>query len=681
MLNYTRFPKAILAVLLSFVCLSVWGCEDGLFADNRGDDDDDDDAPYDPATADGDGDGISDLDEGEDDPDEDGSPNLDDEDSDGDGIADADEAGDDDLSTPPVDSDSDGTPDFLDLDSDDNGIEDKDEAVGDLDGDGILNAHDLDDDGDGIPDATEIGDDPDNPTDSDGDGVPDYWDADSDGDGILDMVEGDSDVDGDGIPNYLDLDSDGDGISDEIEGDGNVDGDGSPNFLDVDSDGDLISDELETANGTNPLLRDSDGDGSDDLIETALGTDPLDAEDNPANNGDLVFVSAPRTGVPPSEQVFSTTTNFQELDVYFLIDITCSMGGEISAMRNAVQDIIETLTCESSGVACVEDAECTSGEVCSLSGDCIEDPANNGCVPSFWSGVGDYRDQSYPVRNLASMSGNASATAAAIPGGTGGGGSENLFEAAECTANPAQCSSQASCPGSNTSSSQICGCASSGIGCPGYREGAVRVLVEITDENDQSGQSSASAAGNALSSQGIQFLGIDCDAGHLGLSDLQSVATAAGSLDTNGQPFVRSGDNAAVATQIDAALHEMIELTPMQVTVELAEVSWDDGDAMPFFDYLVVNTTADLDGDGTSDCTAGLATSDGDSDGHDDTYNDVEPNNRVCWSFFPSTTHEATTTQSVQTFVLEVTVSGNGALLDQFYAWWVVPPSMPQQVQ
>jgi len=675
MLNYTSFQKAMLAATLAFLVTFGFGCEDGLFGDGRGGGgDDDDDTPYDPATADSDGDGISDLDEGEDDPDEDESPNLEDEDSDGDGIADADEAGDDDLSTPPVDSDADGTPDFLDLDSDDNGIADEDEAVGDLDSDGILNAHDLDDDGDGIPDATEVGDDPANPTDSDGDGVPDYWDADSDGDGILDMVEGDSDVDGDGIPNYLDLDSDGDGISDEIEGDGNVDGDGSPNFLDVDSDGDLISDELETANGTNPLLRDSDGDGSDDLIETALGTDPLDAEDNPANNGDLVFVSAPRTGVPPSEQVFSTTTNFQELDVYFLIDITCSMGGEISAMRNAVQDIIETLTCESSGVACVEDAECSSGQVCSLSGDCIEDPANNGCVPSFWSGVGDYRDSSYPVRNLASMSGNASATAASIPGGTGGGGSENMFEAAYCVASPGQCGS-----------SQINGCASSGIGCPGYRPGAVRVLVEITDENDQANNSySAASAGAQLASQGIGFLGIDCDSNNgtgMGYQDLSALATAAGSIDTNGQPFVRSGDNAAVATQIDTALHEMIELTPMQVTVELVEVSWDDGDAMPFFDYLVVNETADIDGDGTTDCTSGLATADGDSDGHDDTYNDVEPNNRVCWSFFPSTTHEATTTQNVQTFVLEVTVSGNGAILDQFYAWWVVPPSMPQQVQ
>jgi len=669
MLHYFRVRTPLMGYLSLLVLLLAWGCANGgRFGDNsRGDDDDA--PPYDPATADSDGDTISDKDDGEDDADLDEIANLNDEDSDGDGISDKDEAGDDDLATPPVDSDGDGVPDFLDLDSDENGIKDSDEVATDLDGDGILNAHDLDDDGDGILDSDEIGDDADNPLDTDGDGVPDFWDADSDGDGILDLVEGDSDVDGDGIPNYRDLDSDGDGIPDEIEGEGNVDGDGSPNFLDVDSDGDLISDELETSNGTNPQNADSDGDGSDDLIETALGTNPLDPEDNPANNGDLVFVSAPRTGVPPSEQVFSATTNFQELDVYFLLDITCSMGGEISAMRNAVQDIINTLTCESSGVACVEDAECGSGEVCSLDGDCIEDPANNGCVPSFWSGTGDYRDPGYPIRNLASMSGNAAATAGAIPGGTGGGGAENLFQSAYCMASPSQCSGSA-----------IQGCAGSGIGCPGYRPGAVRVFVQITDENDQANNSySASSAGAQLAAEGIGYLGIDCDSAHMGLSDLQAVATAAGSLDTNGQPFVRSGDNAAVATQIEAALHEMIELTPMQVTVELQEVTWDDGDAMPFFDYLVVNDTADIDGDGISDCVSGLATADGDGDGHHDMYNDVEPNQRVCWSFFPSTSHEPTTTQSVQTFVLQVTVSGNGAILDQFYAWWVVPPSMPQQ--
>tara|TARA_Y100001968_G_scaffold333398_1_gene396017 strand:- start:2711 stop:4612 length:1902 start_codon:yes stop_codon:yes gene_type:complete len=625
--------------------------------------------PYDPETADADGDTISDADDGEADADEDGEANLNDLDSDGDGISDADEAGDADLTTPPADADEDGTPNFLDLDSDDNGIKDADEGLGDVDGDGTLNAHDLDDDGDGIPDQIELGDDPDQPVDSDGDGVPDYWDADSDGDGLLDVVEGSEDFDGDGLPNYLDSDSDNDGIEDGAEGDGNVDGDGSPNFLDVDSDGDLISDELEVANGTSPLLADSDGDGSDDLIETALGTNPLDAEDNPANNGDLVFVSAPRTGVPPSEELFSATTNYQELDVYFLFDITCSMSGEISAMRNAAEALITTLTCESSGVSCEEDAECASGEVCSLTGSCIEDPANNGCVPSFWSGVGDYRDPGFPVRNLRSMSDNAQATAAAIPGGTGSGANENLFQAAQCMADPGQCSGSA-----------ISGCAGSGVGCPGFRDGAVRVLVQITDEDDQANNSfSAQSAGNALASQGINFLGIDCDSANMGLNDLRSVAQAAGSLDNNGQPFVRSGDNAAVSVEIEQALNELIDLVPMQVTVDLEELDGDSGDAMPFFDYVEVNELADVDGDGVSDCVEGLATADGDGDGYHEVYSDVEPNNRVCWSFFPNAGYEPTTSSTVQTFKLQVTVRGNGAILDRFIAWWVVPPSMPQQ--
>jgi len=656
----------VLALVLAF-----WGCVD----DGRGGSDRDSGPAYDPDTADSDGDTISDSHDGDEDADGDGDANLDDLDSDGDGISDSDEAGDADLSTPPFDADEDGTPNFLDLDSDDNGIKDSDESSGDIDGDGVLNAHDLDDDEDGIADVIELGEDPDNPVDSDGDGVPDYWDADSDGDGILDLVEGTGDMDADGIPNYLDDDSDGDGISDGDEGDGNVDGDGSPNFLDVDSDGDLISDELEVANGTSPLLADTDGDGSNDLIETALGTDPLDPEDNPANNGDLVFVSAPRTGLPPGEEVFSTTTNYQELDVYFLFDTTCSMGGVLSSMRAAAQDLIETLTCESSGVSCEEDSECSAGEVCSLTGECIEDPANNGCVPSFWSGTGTYEggacstsSPDTPIKNRASVSSNSSGTASSIPTSVGTTScDENLFEAAYCMASPGLCS-----PGA------ILDCATTGIGCPGYRDGAVRVLVQITDEMDEENYSyTAASAGAQLAAEGINYLGIDCASNHEGLDDLEAVATAAGSIDTNGQPFVRSGNSAAVAGEIQSALDELIDLVPMEVTVDLEEMEGDSGDALPFFDYLVVNEVADIDGDGVPDCTEGLTTSDSDSNGYDDMYNDVEPNNRVCWSFFTSS-HEAPGSNEVQTYKLQVTIRGNGAILDRFIAWWVVPPAMLQ---
>ncbi len=190
----------------------------------------------------------------------------------------------------------------------------------DADGDGVLDAVDLDDDNDGIPDTVE------GTVDSDGDGAPDSRDLDSDNDGIMDVVEAGgsdpdndgiagtgapsvnpqgqvliggtplvlvpTDKDGDGKPNHLDLDSDNDGIPDVVEnGQGalDTDGDGRINGLDPDKDGAINVPGVDTnttfgATATsvknldgdgvaNYLDVDSDNDGLQDAIE-AGGTDP-----------------------------------------------------------------------------------------------------------------------------------------------------------------------------------------------------------------------------------------------------------------------------------------------------------------------------------------------------------------------------------------------------------------------
>jgi hypothetical protein len=103
-------------------------------------------------------------------------------DSDGDGIDDFVETD----GGSPVDTDGDGTIDALDLETDGDGIPDAVEGTGDPDGDGVGNWRDLDSDGDTLPDELEAGPDPTNPVDTDGDGTPDYLDTDSDDDGIPD---------------------------------------------------------------------------------------------------------------------------------------------------------------------------------------------------------------------------------------------------------------------------------------------------------------------------------------------------------------------------------------------------------------------------------------------------------------------------------------------------------------
>jgi len=313
-----------------------------------------------PDWTDSDGDGIADEDEGDVDTDGDGIPDYLDEDSDNDGIPDSVEAGDPWVGSDPVDTDGDGTPDYLDLDSDGDGIPDAVEAGSDpsdprdTDGDGSPDYADLDTDGDGIPDSVEWGDGL-LPVDTDGDGIPDYIDTDSDGDGIGDEFEAGpitsseslpADTDGDGTPDYLDDDSDGDGLSDSEEGDvsspsdppRDSDGDGIYDFADADSDGDGLSDGDEISSGTDPFDPDTDGDGVSDGIEVAGGSSPTD----PSSSTSDYIILDPHS--PPVSETYTFTLDVNQVDVAFLIDTTCSMGGTVSAVSSEFSNIVSELS-------------------------------------------------------------------------------------------------------------------------------------------------------------------------------------------------------------------------------------------------------------------------------------------------------------------------------------------------
>jgi hypothetical protein len=267
-------------------------------------------------------------------------PNYMDFDSDGDTISDREEAGRVDCAREPRDSDSDGTPDFLDVDSDGNGILDAAELPGDTDGDTTPDRAELDDDFDNIEDAQEIGSDPAHPIDTDGDTTPDFRDEDSDNDGIIDRFEGTIDTDGDTTPDFRDLDSDGDTLTDATEGMDDADTDGIANFRDTDSDNDGLPDSEEVnVRHTNPLIADTDGDGYNDVAEVALGTDPNDPSSRPpADTFYFVLPFEDTTG--PKTQDFSFETTLIMADVFFLIDTTRSMGGEISNLLLGLTDTV-----------------------------------------------------------------------------------------------------------------------------------------------------------------------------------------------------------------------------------------------------------------------------------------------------------------------------------------------------
>jgi hypothetical protein len=628
------------------------------------------DAEVDPSQ-DADRDTIADLHDGPDDPDLDGDANYVDTDSDGDGIDDATEAGDADPSTPPVDSDADGTPDFLDLDSDQNGIPDAREERGDTDGDGTPDFADADDDGDLLSDIIEIGAEADAPVDFGGDGLPDYRDPDSDGDTILDGQERDVDTDRDGRADMHDDDSDADGVPDAQEaGDSDLatppvdtDADFILDFRDPDSDADGLADGLERELGTDRARADSDGDGVSDLIEVGAGTGALDAEDNPRVRGDFVFV-APYEGPPePLRDTLRFTTDVQLADVYFLFDKSGSMTVELDSMRAAVRGILENLTCADSGIACANDFQCAGGRVCSLAGTCIEDPAATECIPSLWTGVGVYGGSSpaYPIANVESVSADPAATEAAIPTAVGVYGSdETMFQAAACTANPTLC------PSGRTS-----GCATSGIGCAGYRADALRILVLVTDEANEyvDAAFTAESAGLALRSAGITFVGVDADVLHEGQADLRALARGAGSFGGAGAELVYDGDEAAVVTAVTDAIVEIAHEVPFRATIAAEDLPDDDGDALPFIARLETNTAA-------AGCTL-APDEDTNADDAPDAFPSVRPGTPVCWDVVPAPNTTVVPALRPLVFRAEISVSGDGSPLDVRRVYFLVPPRIP----
>lgn len=619
------------------------------------------------------------------DADGDGVPNFRDPDSDNDGILDQIEAGDTDLSTPAVDSDEDGVPDYLDTDSDGNGILDSlvgDEGIGDIDFDGIGNYADLDDDGDGMTDIEEIGA-LGVPVDTDSDGAADFQDMDSDGDQILDLHEGMNNADGDALPAFRDLDSDDDCIPDELEA---GDSDPStpprdtnlnsvPDFLDIDSDGDYLVDGLEDLNcngvldpgESSPFVGDTDGDGVRDVVEYAAETEPDNPDDNPQSNGDFVFEMPFMDPTMPEQDSLEFTTTVKFVDLYFSFDTTGSMSGELAAMSSpttGVPAIIDALQCHPTGGSCVADADCPSG-ICFASS-CIQDPGLTGCLPDMWTGVGRF-DEIDTFYNILAPQPSPSVTASSIPG-TGGGASEAPYQAPACVADGANCLNTPNCvPGADT--------------CVGFRDSAIRILLQITDADDQCVGTRCSlfppsVTGAELLAKQIKFVGLfgtDDDGSSPGTAQsvAQDIALAANSIGFWGEPYVYPAEDSAVVNQTVNAVEEIFSGIDLDVTIDATDLPGDDGDALQFIDYLEVNTS------GMGNCTAVLNTVDQNGDSYHDTFPSLLAGTPVCWDVHPvavNTTEDPTVAPKI--FRAELTVRGDGSVLDRRTVLFFVPPSL-----
>ena len=633
------------------------------------------------------------------DTDRDGTPDFEDLDSDSDGILDRDEAGDADTCTPPVDSDADGTPDFFDTDSDDNGIPDLDEGVGDGDGDGIPDYIDPDNDNDYLRDETEIAgcdswDDDGIPCDTDGDGTPDYLSPDSDGDGIGDRWETPDDADGDGLPNFRDTDSDDDGIPDSLEGCTGGDLDAQPcdtdddsffDFVDVDSDNDGLRDEDEDANGngvrdgdeTDARDADSDDDGVSDMIESAAGTDPLDDTDSPRTRGDFVFLVPFEDAPDPASDVLSFSTSFLRLDLMFAMDVSTSMGAEITAVRGALTGMLA-------------DVICAPGE----------NPAEHQCIPDVQSGItlfgqpgGVATTLVKPVddNNLPADPGDdAACTLNQLPASATTGGAEQTVQGmlrgmtGACASDPSRL----------------------GEGC--FRPGALHLILLITDEDldEDTLYSTRQTAWDTIYGGGGRII-VDYGAGaSTTITRLQNDMLAASSGGAPLVPIVSPAAYNAIASCQGLGANPFL----LSGSDYRAIVRGDDANAGPALscavqavgafmpqdvDALIVNDPANLDaqghavdapsafidrievsmvaGDGT--CPSGYGTTDSDQDGYDDRFVQILPGSPVCWRIHVKQNVSVEAAVTPQMFKATVEVYGTGgALLDSREVFFLVPP-------
>jgi hypothetical protein len=652
---------------------------DGADADAPPPDGADADADADISLTDADGDTIPDDVEGWTDADGDTIPNALDDDSDGDTIPDAIEAGDTDLRTPPPDSDGDGTPDFLDTDSDNDTILDADEFIADTDGDGMPNYRDYDSDGDGIFDNIEAGDrDPSTPpVDSDGDTMPDYLDPDSDNDFISDAEESIIDTDGDTIRDYLDTDSDNDTVLDRDEaGDTELatravscDADELPNYSDTDSDNDGVRDGDELAAGTDPCNPDTDGDGVTDLVEIAYGSDPLVPGDSPRTHGDFVFVEPYLLDPDPWQDTLVFSTSLQKADVYFLVDCTGSMGGEIVNLRATIRSTVI--------------------------------PGIIAAIPDSWTGVGQFDDYPYggygggsdnSYSNLQSMTSDAAAAQAAamaLPNHNGADGPESQVVALWTTATGD--------PSRTLPRQSATSCAAGRIGYPCFRPDAVRVIMLFTDSQFHNGPAGVNAYGaipgvtpptydmavSELLGRNIKVIGVNSGSTYGG-PHLQAIARDTGAIDSlTGLPmsYDINADGTGLGTQVINAVQTLANNVPIRVDAQFVDDPSDAYDTQTaFLDYIEANVTGDsiLDpATGTTRICTTLATGDSDGDGHPDYFPSLLPGTSVCWDIHVKTNETVPATPDAQIFRATINVIGDlFTPLDSRDIFFLVPPDI-----
>lgn len=487
--------------------------------------------------------------------------------------------------------------------------------------------------------------------------------TDGDGDSISDLHEGGGavDTDADGTPDTEDLDSDGDGYSDAEEaGDADVltapvdtDADGTPDFRDLDSDGDGLPDASERMHGTDPRLGDSDGDGVSDLVEVVAMTDPSDATSSPRARGDFFFVVPYEAPPSPPRDSLVFRIEIRRADVYFMIDSSVSMRGEITQLRDSLATTVFD------GV--------------------------RGAIPDAWLGAGhfdqcpnDLRAGDYGIVNAQGSTDDVPAVVSAldtIVSRVGGGPREPYGQAAWLFATGDH-TPFVDAAGMPRVAPAACPAGTVGYGC--VRPDALPILVMIGDEAYTQGDgcttvfttTEVATALNAISAKVVV----------IGRASTQwtEVTTMTGSTDATGTPYVFPLGGGTIDTDIVDAITTLASSVPLDLTARARDADDDGVDATIFIERLEANETGGIADprDPSVICLGGLTAEDRTGDGFLDTFLDVPPATPVCFDVVVRMNTSVMPTDTPQVFRAQIDVLGDGVtVLDTRDVFFLVPPA------
>ena len=376
----------------------------------------------------------------------------------------------------------------------------------------------------------------------------------------------------------------------------------------------------------------------------------VDAPPAPTCGAADVVVRYEASGRPvPARVDLRTSIRIPAADVYFLIDTTGSMTEEIRAMRAAVLEMIDALTCPASDRACSDERDCAAGETCTPEGRCASAPEVAGCLPDLHVGVGRYAGGPESYVHLLDVEPPSEATRDAVPAAADGRGSnEALYNSIRCSLGRGRCTEDA--------------CEGEGRDCVGYRPLALPILVAITDEGDECtyGRFSECAAtpentGADLREHGVVFVGIDADSrgDREATPFLEALAIESGSLDAAGNPLVFAGTGSDVVRAVQEGLGSVTG-SPLRLEVALEERDGDDGDALALVDHVEIDTVSD-------GCFAYREVEDTDRDGFADAVPAAGPGTTGCFVVVP---RERPSSVAPGTYLVGARLLADGATVD-----------------